>query len=69
MIYDLPEAKGSQNPLPFAVLATVIALVIGIQIIIFDGDRRSSATTDEVIRLQEIIPALPEQCAEARPRC
>jgi hypothetical protein len=69
MIYDLPKPKGSLNPLPFTVLTTVTTLAIGIQIIIFDGDRQSRANTDEVTRLQEIIPVLPELCTRARPRC
>jgi len=69
MNYDLPKAKESLNHLPFFVLATVMALMIGIQIFIFDGDRQASGNPDEVTRLQEIIPALSELCAGARPRC
>jgi hypothetical protein len=68
MICDLPKANGPLNPLRLAAVAAVIAPVIAIQAINFDGDRQSSPNTDEVTSLQEIIPALPELCAVAGSR-
>ena len=57
MIYDVPVAKGTLKQLPLVALGLVIALVVSIEIMIFDGYRQLRANTDEMRRSQEIVLA------------
>jgi hypothetical protein len=57
MIYDLPKVKAALKPLPLAGLGTVIALVIAIEITIFDRYSQFRANTDKASQSQETFLA------------
>jgi signal transduction histidine kinase len=58
MIYDLPKVKGTLKPLPLAALDAVIALIVAIEIMIFDGYHQLRANTNEVSESQETVLAI-----------
>lgn len=60
MIYDTPNARGKLRPLPLIALGVVIALVVAIEVMIFDGYHQLRANTEEVSRSQEMIVATQE---------
>jgi CHASE3 domain sensor protein len=57
MIYDLPKGRSTLKPLSFAALGAVIALVVAIEIMIFDGYHQFRTNTDEVSRSQDTVLA------------
>lgn len=58
VIYDLPKVKGTLKPLPRAALDAVIAQVVAIEIMFFDGYHQLRANTNEVSESQETVLAI-----------